>query len=158
MAGGGDSGVTEALSLARMVSKVILVEVMPQLGATKILQERVAENPKIEVRCGVKIEAIRGKEKVEAVDIVDAQSGQKSSLAVEGILVHIGTEPNTDCLKGSVPLNEKGQVIVDEKMATEIPGIFAAGDIRSNSQGQISTAVGDGATAALSLERYLISR
>ena len=95
---------------------------------------------------------------MEAVDIVDVQSGQKSSLTVDGVLVHIGMEPNTDYLKGMVPLSEKGQVIVDEKMATEIPGIFAAGDIRSSSQGQISTAVGDGATAALSLERYLISR
>ena len=158
VAGGGDSGLTEALILARMVSKVILIEMLPELSATKILQERAAENPKIEIKCGAKIEAIQGKEKVEAVAIVDVSSGQKSSLAVDGVLVHIGIEPNTAYLQGSELLNERGQVIVNEKMAAEIPGIFAAGDIRSSSPWQISTAVGDGATAALSLGKYLTNR
>jgi len=155
VAGGGDSGVTEALFLARLVSKVTVIEVVPRLTATKILQERAFSNPKIEVKCGSKIEAIVGDEKVKALDLLDIQTEERSTLQVDGILVHVGLEANTDYLRGSVPLNEKGQILVNEKMETEISGIFAAGDIRHNSPMQIAAAVGDGATAALSLEKYL---
>jgi len=154
VAGGGDSGITEALFLARLVSRVIVIELMPKLTATKILQERVFSNSKIETKCGVKIEAIQGDDKVKALDLVDTNTGQRSLLEVDGILVHVGLEPNTDYLKGSIPLNEKGQISVNERMETEIMGIFAAGDIRHQSPMQISTAVGDGAMAALSLQRY----
>ncbi len=156
--GGGDSGITEALFLARMVSKVIVIELLPRLNATKILQERASSNPKIETRCGVKIEAIRGDDHVKALDILDVQTKKKSVLKADGVLVHIGLDPNTDYLKGILPLSEKGQILVKAKMETEMAGIFAAGDVRHNSPMQISTAVGDGATAALSLARYLESR
>ncbi|MFC1917378.1 NAD(P)/FAD-dependent oxidoreductase [Chloroflexota bacterium] len=155
VAGGGNSGVTEALFLARMANKVILIEAMPTLTATEILRERVRENPKIEVKCGARIAAIKGSGQVEGVDIIDVKNGQQSSMVVDGVLVHIGIEPNTQYLKDTVPLDKMGQVIVNDVMATEIPGIFAAGDIRSKSSWQVSTAVGDGATAAISLERYL---
>ncbi len=157
VAGGGDSGVTEALFLAKLVSKVIVIELMPHLTATKTLQERVSSNPKIETKCGVKIEAILGDKQVEALDILDVQTGQRNVLEVDGILVHVGIEANTDYLRGSLPLNNRGQILVNERMETEIAGIFAAGDIRHNSSCQISTAVGDGATAALSLGKYVVS-
>ena len=158
VAGGGDSGLTEALFLARMASKVIVVEVLPRLTATKILQERGSANHKIETKCGLEIETIRGDEHVEALDVRDVQTGQRSVLQVDGILVRVGIEANTAYLKGSVPLDERGQIFVNETMETEIAGIFAAGDIRHNSPWQISTAVGDGATAALSLGDYLGTR
>lgn len=157
VAGGGDSGITEALFLARMVSRVIVIELLPRLTATKTLQERALSNPKIEIKCGSRIEAIHGDEQVKAVALLDMQSGQRSVLAVDGILAHVGIEANTDYFRGAVPLGEKGQILVNEKMETKIPGIFAAGDIRDNSPCQISTAVGDGATAALSLAKYLDS-
>ncbi|MFC1966259.1 NAD(P)/FAD-dependent oxidoreductase [Chloroflexota bacterium] len=157
VAGGGNSGMTEALLLTRMVSKVTIIEMLPQLTGTKIIQERISSNPKIEIKCGVKIEAIRGDDQVKALDLLDVQTGQKSALEVDGILVWIGLDANTDYLKGKVPLDEKGQIVVNDQMETEIPGVFAAGDIRHNSPMQITTAVGDGATAALSLERYLQS-
>ncbi len=157
VAGGGDSGITEGLFLVRLVSKVIIIEMLPQCTATKILQDRAFSNPKIEVRCGSKIEAIIGDEWVKALDLLDIQTGKRSTLEVEGILVQIGLEPNTDYLNGIVPLDSKGYVLVNEKMETEIPGVFAAGDIRHNSAMQIATAVGDGATAALSTGRYLAS-
>ena len=156
--GGGDSGVTEALFLTRIVSKVMLIEVLPRLSATRILRERVSSNPKIEIKCGVRIEAIHGKEQVEAIEISDTQTGQRSLFTVDGILVHVGLEANIDYLKGTLPLNKRGQILVNQKMETEVAGIFAAGDVRHNSPMQVVTAVGDGATAALSLEKYLGTR
>lgn len=101
------------------------------------------------------MEAIRGDEQVKALDISDLRTGQKSVLEVDGILVHVGIEPNTDYLRDSIPLSKRGQILVNERMETRIPRIFAAGDIRHNSPCQISTAVGDGANAALSLGKYL---
>jgi thioredoxin reductase (NADPH) len=150
--GGGDSGVIEALYMAKIASKVILIEAMPELTATAILQDRVKANDKIEVRCGTRVEAIIGKDKVEAVELA---GGKKETLKVDGVLVHVGLDPNTDYLEGIVPLDENGQVIVNEKMECEVPYIFAAGDIRSGSPRQVVTAVGDGAIAAINAERLL---
>ena len=159
VAGGGNSGVTEALYMDRYASKVTVVELLPHLTADKILQERLLASPKTEVRCGVKIEAIRGDAEVKTVDLVEAETGQRIELEVNGILIHVGLEVNTEFLKGSVvPLNEKGQVLVDDNMETSVSGVFAAGDARHNSPMQISTAVGDGATAAISTCKYLSGR
>ena len=156
--GGGDSGIAEGLFLTRLVSKIMIIEMLPQCTATKILQDRAFSNPKIEIKCGSKIEAITGDERVKALDLLDIQTGKKSTLEVDGVLVHVGAEPNTDYLSGIMPLDSKGHILVNEKMETEIPGVFAAGDIRHNSPMQIATAVGDGATAALSASRFLMAR
>jgi thioredoxin reductase (NADPH) len=153
--GGGDAGVTEALYMAKMASKVILMEAMPALSATAVLQDRLKSNPKIEVRLGVKVEAILGDERVEAVEI--SHNGQKESLKADGVLVQIGLDPDTDYLEGTVPLDDRRQIAVNDKMETEIPGIFAAGDIRSGSPRQVVTAVGDGAMAGISAQRFLQS-
>lgn len=151
--GGGDAGVTEALYLSKIASKVILVEVMPELTATAILQDRVKANNKIEVRYGTKVEAIIGKEKVEAVELATGE--KKETLKVNGVLVHVGIDPNTDYLEGIVPLDENGQVVVSGEMESEVPYIFAAGDIRSDSPRQVVTAVGDGTIAAIAAEGLL---
>jgi len=151
--GGGDAGVTEALYMSNIASKVILIEAMPDLTATAVLRDRIKANPKIETLCGTRVESIRGKDKVEGLDIVSG--GKKETLKVDGVLVHIGTEPNTGYLDGIVPLDEHGQIIVNEKMETEVPYLFAAGDIRSGSPRQIVTAVGDGAIASITAERLL---
>ena len=151
VAGGGDSGLTEALYLTRFVSRVLVLELQPQLMANKTLQERVSSNPKIEVKCGVKIEAIRGDNHVEFLEVSDAKTGQKTRLEVDGLLVRVGLIANTEYLKGTLALNKVGQVMVNDQMETEIPGIFAAGDVRQNSPMQIVTAVADGATATLHL-------
>ncbi len=152
--GGGDAGVTEALYMANLASRVILIEAMPELTATAVLQDRVRDNPKIEVRCGVKVEAITGESRIEAIEFV-TEGGQKESLKVDGVLVHVGLDPSTGYLEGVVPLDEQKKVIVNESMETEIPGIFAAGDIRCGSPGQVSTAVGDGAAAGMAAQRFL---
>jgi thioredoxin reductase (NADPH) len=144
--GGGNAGLTEALYMASIVSKVIVVEFTPKLTATALLQDRVTSNPKMSVRTGTKVEAIDGKDKVEGITV--SKDGKTETLKVDGVLVHIGLLPNTGYLEGIIPLDEQGQIIVDEKMQTESPYIFAAGDIRSGSPRQVTNAVGDGAMAA----------
>jgi thioredoxin reductase (NADPH) len=135
--------------MSGFVSKIIIIEIMPQMLATKMLQERVLSNPKIEVRCGTKIEGIRGSDKLEFLELADVKTGQKNTLKVDGLLVRVGLIPNTAFLKGTLPLNPIGQVMVNDRMETGIPGIYAAGDVRHNSPMQIVTAVSDGATAAM---------
>ena len=157
VAGAGDSGITEGLALARIATKVTIVEFLPQPKASKVLQERALSNPKIEIRCATKIEAIIGDEHVTGLDLEDCNTGAKSRLAAEGILVRIGLLPNTQFLNGVLPLTPAGQIPVNENMETSIPGIFAAGDVRQYSPMQIATAVGDGVNAAMSLGRYLES-
>jgi thioredoxin reductase (NADPH) len=155
VAGSGDSGLTEALCLAEYVKEVIVVEALDCCGATKLLQERAMSNPKIEIRLGNRIEEVLGNERVTALRVVDS-SGQNSIIEVDGLLVWIGLQPNTDYLRGTVELDEGESVLVDYRMATPTSGIFAAGDIRHRSAMQVATAVGDGATAAIEAHRFMI--
>jgi thioredoxin reductase (NADPH) len=152
--GGGDAGITEALYMTNIASKVIVIEALPELTATAILQDRARENPKIEIRCGVKVSAIIGDEQVTGIEII-GEGGEKETIPVDGVLVHVGLDPNTGYLEGSVPLDELRQVKVSQSMETEIPGIFAAGDIRSGSPRQVSAAVGDGAVAGIAAQGFL---
>ena len=153
--GGGDAGVTEAHYLAKLASRVILIEALPQLTATAVLQDRAKNNPKLEIRCGIRVEAILGDSNIEAVEFVEGENGQKKTLKVDGVLVHVGLDPNTEYLEGVVPLDSQRQIVVNAGMETEIPGFLAAGDIRSGSPRQVTTAVGDGATAGISAQRFL---
>jgi thioredoxin reductase (NADPH) len=158
VAGGGDAGITEGLYLSRIASRIIIIEMMLKLTATDVLQKRALNNPKIEVRCGTKIKAILGDGWVKEVKLLDVKTGQESSLEVQGVFIHIGLEPNSGYLKGALPLDSNGQVLVNDKMEAQVPGCFAAGDIRCNSSRQVITAAGDGATAALSASKFLMVR
>jgi thioredoxin reductase (NADPH) len=153
--GGGDAGITEALYLAKLASRVIVLEAQPVLTAAAVLQERARANPGLDIRCGVKVEAITGNSCVEAVEFVEADSGRRGSLKVDGVLVDVGLEPCTEYLKDIVPLDVLGKIKFNGGMETGTPGVLAAGDIRSGSPGQIVTAVGDGAAAAISAQRLL---
>ena len=153
--GSGDSGVTEALYLAQIASKVILIEILPDITATAILKDRVLESSKIKVQCGLRVKSIVGTEQVKGIEYIDEASGQSGTLAANGVLVHVGLDPNTGYLEGILPLDPSGHIKVNQYMETEIPGIFAAGDIRSDSPKQVSTAVGDGAAAAISAMKFL---
>ena len=156
--GGGDAGVTEALYMTKLASKVILLEAEPALTATPVLQDRASENPKLDIRCGVRVEEILGDKHVEAVSISNVSTGVREKLEVDGVLVYIGVEPNTDYLGGIVTLDDQDQIIVSEnRLETEVPRILAAGDIRSGSPRQAVTAVGDGATAAITAQHLLQS-
>jgi len=157
VAGAGDSGVDDGLNLQSLGCKVTIVEILPQSKATKVLLDRVYANPNMEIKLGTKIEAVIGDEKVTGIEIQDVATGEKSCLAVEGLLVCIGLVPNTQFLQDLIELTSMGQIPVNEKMETSIPGIYAAGDIRENSPMQFATAVGDGVTAAMALGQYLRS-
>ncbi len=153
--GGGDSGVTEALYLAKIASRVVLIEALPHLTATALLQQRLAQNPKIQVRCGTRVGAILGSGHVEGIDVCDSTTGLKGTLKVDGVLVQIGLDANTEYLGDLLDLDDRGQIRVNEKMETSVPFILAAGDIRSGSPGQVATAVGDGAAAAITAVKLL---
>jgi thioredoxin reductase (NADPH) len=155
VAGGGDSGITESVMLEKLGCKVTVIEFMPQLKAAQVEVERAQASPNIDIRTNTKINRIVGDGQVTAVEIEDRSTGEKDTLEVEGVLVRIGLIPNTAFLKGIVELTPMGQVPVDVHMATSVPGIFAAGDIREHSPMQMATAVGDGVTAAMTLGRYL---
>jgi thioredoxin reductase (NADPH) len=151
--GGGDAGITEALYMSKIASKVVVIEAMPELTATAVLVDRLAASPNVEVRTGTRVEAISGADSVEAVTLL---AGDKPEmLKVDGVLVHIGLEPETGYLEGVVPLDDRGQVIVNDKMESEVPYVLAAGDIRSDSPRQVVAAVGDGAIAAITAQRLL---
>jgi len=155
VAGGGDAGLTEALYLARLASNVIVIEFMPHLTASKIMQERTLAKPKVEVRCGTTITAITGSDRVSELQILDRSTNQAAALPVGGIVVRIGLEPNTGYLRGLVALDPEGYALVNHEMETNVPGVFAAGDIRHASARQVATAVGDGVTAAISACRLI---
>ena len=129
-----------------------------QLRATRILHERAFAEPKIELLWDSTVEKIEGQDFVNRLGINHLPTGGKSILEVTGIFVSIGFKPDTGYLKGILPLDSVGHIITNEKMETEIPGILAAGDIRSNSGRQAVTAVGDGATAAIYAERFLTEK
>jgi thioredoxin reductase (NADPH) len=150
--GGGDAGVTEALYMAKIASKVVLIEATPALTATAVLQDRLVALPNVEVRYGCRVEAIKGREKVEAIELT---GDKKETLTVDGVLVHIGVEPDTGYLEGIVPLDEQGQIFVNDRMESEVPYVLAAGDIRRDSPRQVAAAVGDGTIAAISAQRLL---
>ena len=156
--GGGDSGITEALYMAKIASKVILIEALPELTGTAVLRERALNNSRMEIHCGVRVEAINGTEKVESVECLDTVTEKKENIDVDGVLVHIGLDPNTEYLEGTVPLDDSGQIIVDATMQSEIPHVFAVGDIRSNSPRQVVAAVSDGAMAAITASRLFQER
>jgi thioredoxin reductase (NADPH) len=153
--GGSDAALTEALHLAGFASKVAVIHRRDQLRATAILQERAFAQPKIELLWDTVVEAIEGSDSVTTLKLNNVRTGKKSSLNVAGVFVSIGYKPDTAYLKGIVPLDAAGHIITDTKMGTEIPGVYAAGDIRLNSGRQAICAAGDGATAAVHAHHYL---
>ena len=153
--GGGDAAITEALHLAKFASRVTVIHRRDQLRATRILQEKAFSEPKIEFLWSTVVDEIEGKDVVERLKLRQVITGAKSALDVAGIFVSIGLKPNTDYLKGVLPLDDLGHIITNENMETEIPGIFAAGDVRHNSARQAICAAGDGATAAHYAQKFI---
>jgi thioredoxin reductase (NADPH) len=153
--GGGDSAMDEALYLAELATRVTLIHRRDRLRAARVLQERVQAHPKIELRWQTVVEAIEGREQVERLRLKQVDTGETSALPVAGVFIYVGLQPNTDFLKGVVPLDGGGHVIVNHRMETEVPGVYAAGDLRQHSARQLVSSAGDGATAAFFAIQYL---
>jgi thioredoxin reductase (NADPH) len=154
--GGGDAAVEEADYLTRYASKVYIVHRRDQFRASKIVQERAFENPKIEVIWNKRVrEIVGGARGAERLELEDTVTGAHSSLAVGGVFIFVGFKPNTQLVESHVKHDAAGYLITDERMMTSVPGLFAAGDVRSQLTRQITTAVGDATTAAIAVEKYL---
>jgi len=153
--GGGDVAITDALELAQHASKVYVIHRRDQLRAGQVLQQRAFAEPKIEFIWDTVVEEIVGEQAVKALKLRNVKTKRLSTLEVAGVFVSVGLKPNSQPFADIVELSETGHIVTDELMATSVPGIFAAGDIRRKSARQIASAVGDGATAALSAFSYL---
>jgi thioredoxin reductase (NADPH) len=154
--GGGDAAVEEAMYLTRYASKVYLIHRRDQLRASKILQERLFANPKIEVIWNKVVEEIEGGPKgVTSVRLKDTLTDEENHVDVGGVFIFIGFTPNSGIIKGHFDHDPSGYIVTDSHMMTSIPGLFAAGDLRVQLTRQITTAVGDATTAAIAVEKYL---
>jgi len=153
--GGGDTAVEESLFLTRFASRIYHVHRRDELRAVKLLQERAMAEEKIEFVWDTVPTRILGADGVEAIELRNVKTGETTQRDVQGVFIFIGTIPNTELLQGLVALDDAGFVITDDQMETSIPGVFAAGDMRSKSFRQISTAVGEGAAAAHGAEKYV---
>lgn len=153
--GGGDAAVEEAIFLTKFARQVYIIHRRDSLRAQKILQERALANPRINFVWNSVLVSINGKEKVQSVTVKNVITQQTSDINCEGVFIYIGRKTNTEFLQGIVPLDEKGAVVVNLRMETSIPGIFAAGEVRSQSCRQAIASAGDGACAAISADHYL---
>jgi len=154
--GGGDSAVEEATFLSRFASKVTLVHRRGELRASKIMQDRAKADPKIEFALGKTPTGIKGETTVEGLLLTDAVTGEVSELPVQGVFVAIGHDPRSALVKGQVETDATGYVKVRPgSTATNLPGVFAAGDLVDHTYRQAITAAGTGCSAALDAERYL---
>jgi thioredoxin reductase (NADPH) len=155
--GGGNVAINDALFLTRFATKVMVIHRRDQLRATKILQDRAFANPRIEFVWDTVVNSITGDKQVREVKLRNVKTGKSSSLEISGVFVAVGLRPNTDYLRNLLNLDEVGFISVNGQMETEVPGIFAAGDIRAGSIRQVVSAAGDGATAAIAAERFISS-
>ena len=153
--GGGDSALTEALFLTKFVSELTIIHRRDALRATKIYQERTLNHPKIKFLWNSVVQEIKGDSVVRSVVVKNVKSGEVKEVETEGAFLFIGLTPRTHFLKELVQMDESGYIVTNENCEASIKGIFAAGDCRKKLLRQISTSVGDGATAAFAAEKYL---
>jgi len=155
--GGGDAAIEEALFLARLVKKVHIIHRRDQLRAIKILQERAFANENMAFIWDSVVEKIVGDQEVESLLLKNVKNNNTLSLNVEAVFIYVGLHPNTEWLKGTLPLTDQGFIETNDRMETTLPGVFAAGDVRNKLLRQVATAVGDGSTAAFAAEKFIDS-
>jgi thioredoxin reductase (NADPH) len=159
--GGGNSGFEEGLFLTRFARQVDIVEFQPEVKASQILQDKVAQQPNMTVTVNHAVKAFRGKHRLEAVIVEDRATGEIKEWHYDGVFVFIGLTPNSGLVKGveahgrAPLLDPYGFVVTDDRLMTSVPGLFAAGDVRAGSTKQAASAAGEGATAALMIREYL---
>ena len=153
--GGGDTAMEEALFLTRFGKSVTVVHRRDSLRASKIMAERAEANPKITFAWNSAVESIHGEKQVESLTLRDLVTGQTRELPAGGLFIAIGHEPRSELVKGQVDLDDEGYVLTYEGTRTNLPGVFAAGDLVDHTYRQAITAAGTGCAAALDAERYL---
>ena len=153
--GGGDTAMEEATFLANITNSVAVVHRRSELRASRIMQERAASNPKIRFIWDSTVKEITGDDKVTGVQLHNLKSGKDSHVKAEGVFVAIGFDPNTSFLKGKVDLDSQGYIVTRKDTETNIPGVFAAGDVRDHKYRQAITAAADGCKAAMDADHFL---
>ncbi len=153
--GGGDTAMEEALFLTKYATHVTIIHRRDSLRASKIMQERALKHSKISFIWDTVVEEILGEQAVEGLRLRNVKTGEESILPVQGVFIAIGHEPNTAIFKGQIDMDEKGYIIPYEHTMTNVPGIFAAGDVTDHRYRQAVTAAGDGCRAAIDAERWL---
>lgn len=153
--GGGDTAMEEALFLTKFANKVEVIHRRHELRASKIMQDRALQNPKISFRWDSAVTEVLGTDSVEGVTVKNLKTGGESQLSLQGLFVAIGYTPNTEIFRGQIELNEKGYITRHEHSRTNVAGVFVAGDVEDFRYRQAVTAAGDGCRAALDAEAYL---
>jgi thioredoxin reductase (NADPH) len=156
--GGGDTALEEASFLTKFGKSVKIIHRREHLRASKILQERAFENPKIEFVWNSSVVDIKGDNKISSIIIKNIKNGEEKKLNVGGLFVAIGHEPNTSIFKGQIEMDDKGYVIVNNYTQTNIDGVFASGDVHDHRYRQAITAAGFGCMAALDIEKWLAEK
>ncbi|SMG53092.1 alkyl hydroperoxide reductase subunit F [Paenibacillus aquistagni] len=154
--GGGNSGIEAAIDLAGIVKHVTVLEFAPELKADAVLQDRLYSLPNVTVLKNVQTKEITGTDKVDGVTYIERDTGEEKHVELQGVFVQIGLVPNTEWLEGTLERTRMGEIIVDSRGATTIPGVFAAGDCTNSPFKQIIISMGSGATASLGAFDYLI--
>ena len=154
--GGGDVAVEDAIFLARACEKVYLIHRRDGLRAAQSLQDTMLALPNVEVCWNSVVESINGEGRVNSITLVHKNGGTKSELAVQGVFIAVGIKPNSESFITNIAADEKGYLIAGEDCATSMPGVFAAGDIRTKKLRQIVTAVADGANAVEGIQEYFL--
>ena len=153
--GGGNAGLEEGVFLSQFAKTIRIVQVLPELTASKLLQERVRSHPQFVVNTNTRITELRGKGRVEEVEAVNTETGEEYHWHPAGVFVFIGLDPNSAFLQGSVERDKWGFVATDVAYRTSTPGLYVAGDVRAGSTKQLAAAVGEGVAALLSIRAYL---
>lgn len=154
--GGGNSAAADALLLSRIAKKVYVIHRRDTLRATKIYHEPLLQAENVEFCWNCEVEQLQGEERLSGVLLRNVQTGESRELSVDGLFISIGRKPATELFAGQLELDEKGYILADESTKTSLPGIYAAGDVRTKALRQIVTAAADGAAAAHSIEEYLL--
>lgn len=156
--GGGDTAAEEATYLANICNKVTMLVRKDRMRASKAMQHRVTSTSNIDLRYNTEIDEVLGEQVVEGLRMVNNQTGEKEEIAITGLFIAIGHKPNTDIFKGQLDMDEAGYLITQGKSTkTNVPGVFASGDVQDKEYRQAVTAAGTGCMAALDAERYLAS-